>query len=246
MSQTRTFFFPAVVSLVLATFVFGCTQDSATDTKKTEIKSKEQQVSYSIGIQLGRHFSGQFQQQGIEIDADAFAQAVRDAFSGSELAMTDEEMTKVMDDFQVEQEAAYKAKLAGNLEKASAFLAENAKKDGVVTLPDSVQYMVIEEGSGASPKPEDTVKVNYTGTLLDGTKFDSSYDHDDGGPAIFPLQMGIRGWTVALQRMKPGAKWKVWIPPGMAYGERGSPPVIEPNSLIVFEIELLEIVKQDQ
>lgn len=245
MAQTRTYLFPALVSLVLAAFSFGCSQDSATDAKKVEIKTKEQRVSYSIGAQFGRHFVGQFEQQGIEIDADAFAQAVRDAFSGGDLAMTDEEMTQVMDDFQAEQEAAYKAKLAGNLETASAFLAENAKKDGVVTLPDSVQYMVIEEGSGTSPKPEDTVKVHYTGTLLDGTKFDSSYDHEDGGPAIFPLQGIIRGWTVAIQRMKPGAKWKVWIPPDMAYGERGSPPKIEPNSLLVFEIELLEIVEKE-
>jgi FKBP-type peptidyl-prolyl cis-trans isomerase FklB len=137
------------------------------------------------------------------------------------------------------QEVKAKESADKNLKAGEAFLAENAKKEGVVTLPSGLQYKVIEAGSGKTPKASDTVTVNYRGTLIDGKEFDSSYKR--GEPATFPVSGVIAGWTEALQLMKEGAKWQLVIPPGLAYGEKGAGPVIGPNSTLVFEVELIKV-----
>ena len=124
-------------------------------------------------------------------------------------------------------------------EKAEKFLMENKAKEGVKTLPSGLQYKVIKDGEGATPKLTDTVVTHYRGTLIDGTEFDSSYKRKE--PATFPVSGVIKGWTEALQLMKEGAKWTLYVPPGLAYGQRGYPPVIGPNETLIFEIELLKV-----
>ena len=159
--------------------------------------------------------------------------------SGSE-----EEMAEVMNKFQADltarQQKEFSEQSARNREQASLFLAENAGKQGVTTLPDSLQYEVMTDGTGAVPKLSDTVKVHYRGSFLDGTVFDSSKPDN---PIELSVTGVIKGWTEALQLMKTGSKWKIYIPPELGYGERGYPPNIPPNALLIFEIELMEIVK---
>ena len=160
-------------------------------------------------------------------------------------AMSEEEMVEVMNKFQTDltarQQKEFMEQSARNREQASLFLTANAGKQGVTTLPDSLQYEVITDGTGAVPKLSDTVKVHYRGSLLDGTVFDSSKPDN---PVELSVTGGvIKGWTEALQLMKTGSKWKIYIPPELGYGERGYPPNIPPNALLIFEIELMEIVK---
>jgi len=138
-----------------------------------------------------------------------------------------------------EAEAMAKEMGEKNLKEGEAFLQENAKREGVVALPSGLQYEVIEEGTGKSPKPGDEVTVHYRGTLVDGTVFDSSYER--GEPVTFPVEGVIPGWTEALQLMKEGAKWKLFIPPSLAYGERGAGQVIGPNATLLFEVELISV-----
>jgi len=150
-------------------------------------------------------------------------------------------LTAYQQEMQMKMMAEASAAAEENEQKAEAFLAENGKKEGVKTLASGLQYKVITEGGGASPTAESTVEVHYKGTLIDGTEFDSSYKR--GEPASFPVGGVIPGWTEALQLMKEGAKWEVAIPPALAYGEQGAPPVIPPNSALVFEVELLKVVE---
>ena len=196
---------------------------------RAELISENDKVSYTIGIQLGQNL----QQQGIVINPDILSSAIKDIFAGNTPLLTPEEMTTAMQNFQ-------NGMVANNLVAASAFLAENALKPGITTLPDSLQYEVITEGTGLRPALSDTVRVHYHGTLLDGTVFDSSIER--GEPVQFPVSGVIRGWTEVLQLMKTGAKWKAYIPPALAYGAPGRPG-IPPNALLIFEIELLEIIE---
>ena len=200
---------------------------------RAELISENDKFSYTIGIQLGQNF----QQQGIVINPDILSSAIKDVFAGNTPLLTNEEMTTAMQYFQ-------NGMVANNLAAASAFLAENALKTGITTLPDSLQYEVITEGTGVMPETTDTVRVHYHGTLLDGTVFDSSIER--GEPVQFAVSGVIRGWTEVLQLMKTGAKWKAYIPPALAYGVRGSAPRIPPNSLLIFAIELLEIIEEQE
>lgn len=213
----------------------GCTAEE----KKPELNSLKDKVSYGIGMNIGKDFK----EQGIEIDVNLLARGIKDALGGGEAALTEAQMREAFEAFQkdlvAKQEAKGKELAEKNLKAGEAFLAENTKKEGVVTLPSGLQYKVIEEGSGKTPKAADTVTVNYRGTLIDGTEFDSSYKR--GEPATFPVGGVIAGWTEALQLMKEGAKWQLVIPPGLAYGERGAGPVIGPNSTLVFEVELIKV-----
>ena len=206
-----------------------------------EFKVDMNKVSYIIGSQYGQNFK----LNEIDINTDIFVRGLDDITNDRTPALTDAETGEVMqkfeEDMRAKQEAAHNEALTRNKAEASAFLEENAKKSGITTLPDSLQYEIITEGSGPKPKAENTVKVHYKGTLIDGTEFDSSYRSKQ--PAEFPLTGVIKGWTEVLQLMKTGAKWKVFIPPELGYGANGSPPIIGPNSLLIFEIELLEIVK---
>lgn len=202
-------------------------------------QSLDDQASYIIGLNIGRNLKA----QEVPANLDLVVKGLRDGLSGAQPAMTDEEMTATMNNFQqqmmAKQEARMKAEGEKNKKAADDFLAANKAKKGVVTTASGLQYEVVQEGTGASPKATDQVTVHYTGTLLDGTKFDSSVDR--GQPATFPVNQVIAGWTEALQLMKVGGKYKLYIPPALGYGERGAGGEIGPNSLLVFDVELLGI-----
>lgn len=206
------------------------------------LKDDEDKVGYSIGFQIG----GDFKQQGISLKPETLAKGVQDALSGAQPAMKPEEMEKTMSDLRqrvaAKQQEAQKATAEKNKAAGKTYLDENGKKEGVKTLPSGLQYKVMTEGTGAMPKASDTVTVHYKGTLTDGTEFDSSYSR--GSPAEFRVDQVIKGWTEALQLMKQGSKWQIVIPSELAYGERGAGP-IGPNSVLVFDVELLGIKAGD-
>jgi len=207
--------------------------------EKPELKDRREKESYSLGFQFGKNMK----YQGVDIDLDLYAAGVRDALSGQEPRMTDGEIRSAIQDLQQRLAAArqeeLKAQAAKNIEAGKTFLSENGKKDGVKTLPGGLQYKVLSEGSGKMPKVSDNVTVHYRGTLIDGSEFDSSIAR--GQPASFQVNRVIPGWTQALQLMKEGARWQLFIPPGLAYGERGAPPRIPPQSTLVFEVELISV-----
>jgi FKBP-type peptidyl-prolyl cis-trans isomerase FklB len=194
-------------------------------------------VSYIIGTQIG----SSIKTQGVEVDIESLISGLKDALTGRELAVNQEESKKVMIAFQQYMLAKQAAERAKNLAEGQAFLEANKTKEGVKVLPSGLQYKVIKEGTGETPKAEDKVRTHYRGRLLDGTEFDSSYKSNK--PVEFPVTGVIKGWTEALQLMKVGSKWELYIPAELAYGERGRPSVIPPNSALVFEVELLDIVE---
>jgi len=206
---------------------------------QTTLKSPKEKLSYSIGVDIGNTLK----RQQIEADATVLGQGIKDAMSGGKLLLSEQEIRETMQNFQKEmvaKQAERMKKLGDENKKAGeAFLAENKKKPGVVALPSGLQYKVIKEGTGKSPKATDTVTVNYRGTLLDGSEFDSSFKR--GEPATFQVNGVIAGWTEALQKMKPGAKWQLFIPSNLAYGERGAGGMIGPNATLIFEVDLISI-----
>jgi FKBP-type peptidyl-prolyl cis-trans isomerase len=204
--------------------------------KQIDLTSDKGKMSYFIGQQVGK----QLKQQNLDIDGDVIAASISDVMAGKEPRLTQAEMMAVMQKAQAAQGSKSAAEGKVNLEKGAAFLADNKKKSGVKTTASGLQYEVMTEGKGASPKATDTVKVHYKGTLLDGTKFDSSYDR--GQPAEFPLNGVIRGWTEGLQLMKVGGKNKLYVPSDLAYGPQGRPG-IPANSVLIFEVELISISK---
>jgi FKBP-type peptidyl-prolyl cis-trans isomerase FklB len=220
--------FGTIVSLSLASVVSAADTNLLSDTKS--------RVSYAIGMMLGHNW----QQQGLEVNPDIAARAIKDIQAGGPTLLTQAEMQQTLTSFQQEFRAKQQQKQAelGLKSKAAgeAFLAENKTKPGVFTLPDGLQYQVITNGSGSTPTANDTVTVHYRGTLIDGTEFDSSYKR--GQPAEFPVGGVIRGWTEALEKMTVGSKWRLFIPSELAYGERGQNG-IPPNSALIFEVELL-------
>ena len=203
------------------------------------LKDQKDKVSYSIGMEIGKNMK----RQSLDVNPEFLTKGVKDAFSDGKPLMTDEEMKEALMAFQKEMMAKQQelAKVAGekNQKEGEAFLAENKKKEGVITLPSGLQYKVIKAGSGNKPKATDTVSVHYQGTLINGTEFDSSYRR--GQPVSFPVNGVIPGWTEALQLMEAGAKWQIVIPSNLAYGDRGAGPQIGPNATLIFEIELLSI-----
>ncbi|MDA8239043.1 MAG: FKBP-type peptidyl-prolyl cis-trans isomerase [Nitrospiraceae bacterium] len=207
--------------------------------EQTPLKDKKDKLSYAIGLDVGNALK----RQSIDVNTDIFLQGVKDALSGGKKLLTDEEVRETMTAFSKElaakQGEAMKKLGEKNKEEGEAFLAENKKKEGVKTLPDGLQYKVITEGKGGSPKATDTVTVNYRGTFIDGKEFDSSYKRNQ--PATFAVNGVIPGWTEALQMMKEGSKWEIFIPSKLAYGERGAGGVIGPNATLIFEVELLSI-----
>ncbi len=191
------------------------------------------ELSYSLGVSVGLNLK----EQGFSLDSvEDFAQALNDVLSGNELAVPQEKVQTLVNEYFTElQKKRFEEKVA----EGNKFLEENKKKDGVVTLESGLQYEVINEGDGAKPEATDMVTVHYTGTLIDGTVFDSSVQR--GEPATFPVNGVIPGWVEALQLMPVGAKWKLAIPYNLAYGERGAGQLIGPYSTLVFEVELLSI-----
>ena len=197
-------------------------------------------LSYALGIGIGSQLAGMGAK---ELNIDDFAQAIKDVISGSELKVDNAEAQTLVQNFFQEQEAKQQAAAAeaGKVAKAAgeAFLAENGKKDGVVTLPSGLQYQVLKEGNGKKPSATDQVVCHYEGTLIDGTVFDSSYQRNQ--PATFGLNQVIAGWTEGVQLMHEGAKYRFFIPYNLAYGERGAGAQIPPFAALVFDVELIEV-----
>ncbi|KAF0145710.1 MAG: FKBP-type peptidyl-prolyl cis-trans isomerase FklB [Nitrospirae bacterium] len=210
--------------------------------EKVEFKTQKDKVSYSIGLDIGNNLK----RQSVDINPDAFAKGLKDAFAGRKPLMTEQEIRETMTAFQQEMIAKQLERSKGlgekNKKEGEAFLAGNKKKEGVVALPSGLQYKVIKEGEGKTPKATDTVTVNYRGTLVDGTEFDSSYKR--GQAADFQVGSVIAGWTEALKLMKEGAKWQLFIPAALAYGERGAGNAIGPNAVLIFEIELISVTEK--
>jgi FKBP-type peptidyl-prolyl cis-trans isomerase FklB len=215
----------AVLSLVSVSF----------GEDKAQLKDLKDKVSYSVGLNIGTNFK----KQGQELNPDALLAGLKDALGGKTPALNDNEVKETMQAWSKQMED--KQKVAGdkNAAEGTKFLADNKKKEGVKTTASGLQYKVMKEGSGAPPKDTDTVTVNYRGTLINGTEFDSSYKR--GQPATFPVNGVIKGWTEALQLMKPSSKYQLFIPADLAYGSRAVGPDITPNSTLVFEVELLEV-----
>src|SRR5438876_1918416 len=202
--------------------------------KSPQLKDQKDKVSYSIGMNIGFNLS----RQKVDINPDILAAGIKDAIAGKP-QLTSDQVKDVM--AQLEKDMEQKQKQAGekNKTEGAKFLEENKKKQGVKATASGLQYKVEKEGTGAQPKATDMVTVNYRGTLIDGTEFDSSYKR--GQPATFPVNGVIKGWTEALQLMKVGSKYQLWIPSNLAYGERAMGPDIGSNSTLIFEVELMDV-----
>ncbi len=217
-------------------FIVGAVNVTAAD--KPDLKDPKQKASYAIGTDIG----ASFKKQELDIDVQALAAGIIDSFAGK-AALTDAEIKETLTAFRTAMmgKMEAKAKVAGekNIKDGEAFLADNAKKEGVKTTASGLQYKVLKTGKGKTPKATDTVKTHYHGRLIDGTVFDSSVDR--GEPVSFPVNQVIPGWTEALQLMKEGDKWQLYIPSKLAYGERGAGGKIGPNSTLIFDVELISI-----
>lgn len=211
----------------------------AAHAANSNLNTLEKKASYSIGYD----FISRMNTQDADLNLEALINGMKDASSGTSSRLTKTEMAKAINDFQKMIQSSRLAQqnviATKNLEAGKAFLTANAGKEGVVTTKSGLQYKVIKEGKGASPKLDDTVVTNYEGRLIDGQVFDSSYKRNK--PATFPVKAVIKGWTEALQLMKVGAKWQLFIPSDIAYGESQRGQFIKPNSTLIFDIELLEI-----
>ncbi|HXH04418.1 MAG TPA: FKBP-type peptidyl-prolyl cis-trans isomerase [Candidatus Competibacteraceae bacterium] len=226
----------AAPAVLLAALAAG----SATVSAK-ELSSDTEKLSYVLGMDVGNSIK----KLNVELDRKVLLQAISDVLEGKKLQLTEEQASEIKQAYlkkKQEQAQAEARELAEkNLKKSEAFLAENKTKDGVKVTDSGLQYQVLVEGKGDKPKATDKVKVHYKGTLIDGTEFDSSYARNE--PATFPLNGVIPGWTEGLQLMPVGSKYKFVIPPQLAYGDRGAGSAIGPNEALIFEVELLEIMK---
>ena len=233
----RPLFFMKNSVLIIATSLVIAPFALAADTG---LKDQKDKVSYAIGLDIG----STMKRQMIDVNDELLNAGIKDGLSGAKPRMTDEEVKDVMSTFQKEmmakQAAARKEAGEKNATEGKKFLDQNKTKEGVKTTASGLQYKVLKEGTGTPPKATDTVKVNYRGTTIDGKEFDSSYKR--GEPATFPVNRVIKGWTEGLQLMKPGSKYQLFVPADLAYGERGAGADIGPNSTLVFDVELLEVV----
>lgn len=228
--------FLILMALSLFVFTVGCQAEQ----KSVELETLEQKASYGIGLDFGK----QMTESDLGLDKAALIEGVKDGFDGGEARLSAEELESVKAEFitklQAEREKDQKAAAGVNLEKGKKFLEENAAEEGVKTTESGLQYKVLTPGTGKSPSKSDTVKVHYRGSLIDGTVFDSSYER--GEPAEFPVQGLIPAWQEALPMMKEGAKWKLVVPSDLAYGEKGAGQAIGPNEVLIFEMELIEVL----
>jgi FKBP-type peptidyl-prolyl cis-trans isomerase FklB len=225
------------VLCVLLVAVHGMAQDSAI------LKTQRDKVSYSMGLDIGRTLK----MQGVDVDLELVTRGFKDAYTGNQSLLTDEEMQEVLTNFKKEfiakQQELAKQQGEKNKKEGAIFLETNKKKEGVQTLPSGLQYKVLKAGAGKKPTATDTVTVHYRGTLIDGKEFDSSYRR--GKPATFPVNGVIPGWTEALPLMEEGAKWELFIPSNLAYGERSAGGDIGPNATLIFEVELISIEQKN-
>ena len=209
--------------------------------EESVLKTKQDKISYAIGMDIGKNLK----KQKIDLNPEVISQGLWDAMSDGKTLMTEQEYLETMTNFRKEmtQKQTAQMKEAGdrNKKEGEKFIADNKKKEGVTTTASGLQYKVVTKGTGASPKATDTVTVHYKGTLIDGKEFDSSYSR--GQPASFPVKGVIKGWTEALQLMKEGSKWQLFIPSELAYGERGAGRDIGPHSTLIFDVELISIKK---
>ncbi len=201
-----------------------------------KFKSKQEEVGYAIGMNIGTSMRN----QKLDVDPNQIAAGIVAAFKGDKTILTVTEMQQILTTFQQKMQQEQMSKAAIAVEEGKKYLAANSKKKGVITLDSGLQYKVIKSGDGAQPTAGSTVQVNYRGTLIDGSEFDSSYKR--GKPATFPVSQVIKGWTEALQLMHVGDKWELTIPADIAYGKQSPSPQIPPNSTLLFEIELLKIM----
>lgn len=203
-------------------------------TQAASLKTQKQKFSYTVGYQV----SLDFKRKDLDLDVNALVQAIRDMQAGKKPRLTQDQMKKAVANYQKAVSAKRKALAGKKLELAKAYLEKNKKKKNVKVLKSGLQYEVLKKGTGSKPKTTDKVEVHYHGTLIDGRIFDSSVNR--GQTATFAINRVIKGWQEVLPMMKKGAKWRVTIPPGLAYGENG-PPNIGPNAALIFEIELIDI-----
>ena len=225
-----------LVIMLILIFVVACDQSA----QVSSLGNAQDSISYSIGTDIGKNLK----RGAYPINVAALAQGIEDIMAEKESLLTDEEVKKMLNLYRTEAQAAQKKAQTEqgekNMAEGSKFLEENKSKEGVVVLPSGLQYKVLTEGTGKTPKATDKVKVHYKGTLLDGKEFDSSYKR--GTPAEFPVNGVIKGWTEALQLMKEGSKWMLYIPGDLAYGPMGTRDgSIGPNATLIFEVELLEV-----
>ena len=204
------------------------------EDKPPQLKDLKDKASYSIGLNFGFNFK----RQNVDLNSDAFAAGFKDAMTGRNPLMSEQEVRDTLMAFEKDVQQKQTEMGQKNAATAEKYLAENKGKEGVKTTASGLQYKALKEGNGATPKSSDTVTVNYRGTLIDGTEFDSSYKR--GQPATFPVGGVIKGWTEALQLMKVGSKYQLFIPASLAYGEQGRPG-IPPNSALIFEVELMDV-----
>ena len=224
-----------LVIMLILIFVVACDQSAHV----TSLGNAQDSISYSIGTDIGKNLK----RGAYPINVAALAQGIEDIMAEKESLLTDEEVKNMLNLYRKEAQAAQqKVKTEQgekNMTEGPKFLEENKTKEGVVVLPSGLQYKILTEGKGKSPKATDKVKVHYKGTLIDGTEFDSSYKRNQ--PAEFAVNGVIKGWTEAIQLMKEGSKWMLYIPADLAYGARGAGAQIGPNATLVFEVELLEV-----
>ena len=235
-SACRTVALAALMSVGLV----AC--DQTAETTEMSLDSQEQRISYGIAMNMGRRMKA----ESVPIDADAFAEGLRDALSGAEAKMTDDEinaeMIAMQEQMQAEQEADMRAAGDANLDAGVAYLEANAGAEGVQTTASGLQYRVVREGTGPKPTSADSVEVHYEGRLINGTVFDSSYSR--GQTVAFGVTQVIPGWTEALQLMSEGAEYELTIPSNLAYGASGAGAAIGPNEVLIFKVELVAVVSQ--
>ena len=228
---------------ILSCLLLVATSHLFADDPAPALETQQDKESYSIGYQVGLSMKS----DGVEVNFEKLTQGLRDAIDGNAPLLSEEEMKKLIVDRkkvarEVEMRKVQELRVR-NAEEAEKFLEENKKKAGIKTTESGIQYKVLVEGEGITPKPEDFVTVNYRGMFIDGTEFDSSYTR--GEPMTTQVDSVIKGWTEALQMMKVGSKWKIFLPPHLAYGRGGMGTRIPPNSVLVFEIELISVKKGD-
>ncbi|MFC2133443.1 FKBP-type peptidyl-prolyl cis-trans isomerase [Bacteroidota bacterium] len=225
--------------VILSLLIFTTAACQETKLEKSDLETQNDKASYSIGLDIGRNINS----QQLDLDIEKLIHGIRDGVSGDSALLTQEEIQQVMQKFSEERIAQQNQATSEESEKNRAdgeeFMNNNKTRDGVIELPNGLQYEVIKSGSGASPTATDKVKVHYRGTLIDGAEFDSSYKR--GEPAVFGVNQVIKGWTDILQIMQVGDHWKVYIPDNLAYGERGAGNMIPPGATLIFEVELLGI-----
>jgi len=222
--------------VLLCVGLFAC---QSSTQNKVELKSSKDSVSYSIGINIGNNLKSQM----VDVDPVVVSQGIKDILDSSKTLLTTEQVQEIIMGFQkqlmAKQQETMKTSGEKNQKDGEAFLAANKNKEGVISLPNGMQYKVITMGTGKKPKATDTVTVHYQGTLIDGKEFDSSFKR--GEPATFPLNQVIKGWTEGLQLMPVGSKFQFFIPSELGYGDRGAGQLIQPNSTLIFEVELLSV-----